>query len=211
MTPPTVNADYLPSMNTINFPAGILQPAFYDRTASDATNYGHIGAIVGHELTHGFDDEGRKFDAQGNLRTGGPLDDAKGFEQRTDCLVNEYNSFVAVDDLHVNGKLTLARTPRTTAAYAWHGWRCCRCANKPESLEGKTRMVTRQSRSCSWLGTELVFDGAARDAAPGSARRRALTRSHSRKWRRREHAGVPPSLRLQDGAAHGAGEDVRVW
>jgi putative endopeptidase len=107
MTPPTVNADYLASMNTINFPAGILQPAFYDRAASDATNYGHIGAIVGHELTHGFDDEGRKFDAQGNLKEWWTVDDAKRFEQRTDCVVNEYNGFVAVDDLHVNGKLTL--------------------------------------------------------------------------------------------------------
>jgi endothelin-converting enzyme/putative endopeptidase len=107
MTPPTVNADYDPSMNTINFPAGILLPAFYDKSASDATNYGHIGAIVGHELTHGFDDEGRKFDAQGNLKDWWTADDAKRFEQRTDCVVNEYNGFVAVDDLHVNGKLTL--------------------------------------------------------------------------------------------------------
>jgi endothelin-converting enzyme/putative endopeptidase len=107
MTPPTVNAYYQATMNTINFPAGILQPAFYDRSASDATNYGHIGAIVGHELTHGFDDEGRKFDAQGNLKEWWTADDAKRFEQRTDCLVNEYSSFVAVDDLHVNGKLTL--------------------------------------------------------------------------------------------------------
>jgi endothelin-converting enzyme/putative endopeptidase len=107
MTPPTVNADYLASMNTINFPAGILQPAFYDRSASDATNYGHIGAIVGHELTHGFDDEGRKFDAQGNLKDWWTADDAKRFVERTDCLVNEYGNFVAVDDLHVNGKLTL--------------------------------------------------------------------------------------------------------
>ncbi|MDQ1694407.1 MAG: putative endopeptidase, partial [Acidobacteriaceae bacterium] len=107
MTPPTVNADYNPSMNTINFPAGILQPAFYDKQASDAINYGHIGAVVGHELTHGFDDEGRKFDAQGNLKEWWTAEDAKRFEQRTDCLVNEYNGFVVVDDLHVNGKLTL--------------------------------------------------------------------------------------------------------
>ena len=107
MTPPTVNAYYDPNMNTINFPAGILQPAFYDRSAPQATNYGHIGAVVGHELTHGFDDQGRKFDAQGNLKDWWTAEDAKQFEQRTDCLVNEYNSFVAVDDLHVNGKLTL--------------------------------------------------------------------------------------------------------
>ena len=107
MTPPTVNAYYSDSMNTINFPAGILQPAFYDKTASDATNFGHIGAVVGHELTHGFDDEGRKFDANGNLKDWWTPEDLKNFTQRTDCLVNEYNGFVAVDDLHVNGKLTL--------------------------------------------------------------------------------------------------------
>ena len=107
MTPPTVNAYYDSSMNTINFPAGILQPAFYDKSASDATNYGHIGAVVGHELTHGFDDEGRKFDAQGNLKEWWTAEDKAKFTERTDCLVNEYGSFVAVDDLHVNGKLTL--------------------------------------------------------------------------------------------------------
>ncbi len=107
MTPPTVNADYDPSMNTINFPAGILQPSFYDKDASAATNYGHIGAVVGHELTHGFDDEGRKFDGQGNLKDWWTAEDKQKFTERTDCLVNEYSSFVAVDTLHVNGKLTL--------------------------------------------------------------------------------------------------------
>ena len=139
MTPPTVNADYLPTMNTINFPAGILQPAFYDRTASDASNYGHIGAVVGHELTHGFDDEGRKFDAQGNLKDWWTTDDAKGFEQRTDCLVNEYNSFVAVDDLHVNGKLTLGENTADNGGLrlAWMAL-LANAASKHESLESKT-------------------------------------------------------------------------
>jgi putative endopeptidase len=139
MTPPTVNADYLPSMNTINFPAGILQPAFYDRTASDATNFGHIGAIVGHELTHGFDDEGRKFDAQGNLKDWWTADDAKRFEQRTDCLVNEYNGFVAVDDLHVNGKLTLGENTADNGGLrlAWMAL-LADAASRHESLESKT-------------------------------------------------------------------------
>ena len=138
MTPPTVNADYLPSMNTINFPAGILQPAFYDSGASDATNLGHIGAIVGHELTHGFDDEGRKFDAQGNLKDWWTADDAKRFEQRTDCLVNEYNGFVAVDDLHVNGKLTLGENTADNGGLrlAWMAL-LADAANKHESLESK--------------------------------------------------------------------------
>jgi putative endopeptidase len=107
MTPPTVNAYYDPSMNDINFPAGILQPAFYDPKQDDAVNYGHIGAVIGHELTHGFDDEGRKFDAKGNLSDWWTPEDAKKFEMRTDCLVNEYGAFTAVDDVKVNGKLTL--------------------------------------------------------------------------------------------------------
>jgi predicted metalloendopeptidase len=107
MTPPTVNAYYNPLQNNINFPAGILQPAFYDPHADLAVNYGHIGAVVGHELTHGFDDQGSQFDGQGNLKNWWTPEDKKNFETRTGCLVNEYGSFVAVDDLHVNGKLTL--------------------------------------------------------------------------------------------------------
>ncbi|WP_334266254.1 M13 family metallopeptidase [Edaphobacter sp. HDX4] len=107
MTPPTVNAYYDPSMNDINFPAGILQPAFYDQRQDDSVNYGHIGAVIGHELTHGFDDQGRKFDAKGNMEDWWTPEDAKKFEARTDCLVNEYGSFTAVDDVKVNGKLTL--------------------------------------------------------------------------------------------------------
>jgi putative endopeptidase len=107
MTPPTVNAYYDASMNDINFPAGILQPSFYDRTQDDAINYGHIGAVIGHELTHGFDDQGKKFDAKGNMTDWWTPEDTKRFETRTDCLVNEYGSFTAVDDVKVNGKLTL--------------------------------------------------------------------------------------------------------
>ncbi len=107
ISPPTVNAFYNPSMNDINFPAGILQPVFYDKNASDATNYGHIGTVVGHELTHGFDDEGRKFDGKGNLSDWWTAEDAKKFEERTNCLVEEYGSFTAIDDVKVNGKLTL--------------------------------------------------------------------------------------------------------
>ena len=107
MTPPTVNAYYNPSMNDINFPAGILQPPFYDPNATDAEDYGHIGAIVGHELTHGFDDQGRQFDANGNLSDWWTAEDAKKFEEKADCEVKEYSAFTAVDDAKVNGKLTL--------------------------------------------------------------------------------------------------------
>jgi endothelin-converting enzyme/putative endopeptidase len=107
MSPPTVNAYYDPSLNDINFPAGILQPSFYDPSQDDAVNYGHIGAVIGHELTHGFDDEGKKFDGKGNLSDWWTPDDTKKFEARTGCIVNEYGNFVAVDDVKVNGKLTL--------------------------------------------------------------------------------------------------------
>ncbi|MGI4827907.1 MAG: M13 family metallopeptidase [Janthinobacterium lividum] len=107
MTPPTINAYYDPSMNNINFPAGILQPAFYDPHADLAVNYGHIGGVVGHELTHGFDDEGSQFNAQGNLDNWWTPEDKKNFEARTSCLSKEYSNFIAVDEVHVNGKLTL--------------------------------------------------------------------------------------------------------
>src|SRR5579872_45995 len=107
MTPPTVNAYYDPTENDINFPAGILQPPFFDFKADDGLNFGGIGAVIGHELTHGFDDQGRQFDKGGNLKDWWTAEDAKAFEERAQCLVDEYNGFVAVDDVHLNGKLTL--------------------------------------------------------------------------------------------------------
>lgn len=107
MTPPTVNAYYNPQENNINFPAGILQPPFFDRRADDATNYGGIGSVIGHELTHGFDDEGRQFDAAGNLRDWWTAIDAAAFEERAKCIVDQYSGFTAVDDVKLNGKLTL--------------------------------------------------------------------------------------------------------
>ncbi len=107
MTPPTVNAYYDPTENDINFPAGILQPPFYDFKADDGLNFGGIGAVIGHELTHGFDDEGSKFDKDGNLNDWWTPQDEKAFDEREQCLVNEYDGFIAVDDLHLKGKLTL--------------------------------------------------------------------------------------------------------
>jgi len=105
--PMTVNASYNPNQNNITFPAGILQPPFYDNQADDAMNFGAIGAVIGHELTHGFDDEGSQFDADGNLRDWWTPDDKKKFEERTSCVRDQYGSFVAVDDIKLNGKLTL--------------------------------------------------------------------------------------------------------
>ena len=107
MTPPTVNAYYNPSKNEIVFPAGILRFPFFDFQADDAVNYGGIGAVIGHEMTHGFDDQGRQFDADGNLHDWWTKADADEFKKRADEVVDQYNGFVILDTLHVNGKLTL--------------------------------------------------------------------------------------------------------
>jgi predicted metalloendopeptidase len=107
MTPPTVNAYYSPPFNEIVFPAGILQPPFFDKSMDDAVNFGGIGLVIGHELTHGFDDQGRKYDPQGNLHDWWTAEDGKEFEKRVSCVADEYSNFVAVDDLKLNGRLTL--------------------------------------------------------------------------------------------------------
>jgi endothelin-converting enzyme/putative endopeptidase len=106
MTPPTVNAYYDPQMNDINFPAGVLQPPLFDPKMDDAPNYGNTGATIGHELTHGFDDEGRQFDAKGDLKDWWTKADAAEFEKRTKCISDQYSGYTIVDDIKINGKLT---------------------------------------------------------------------------------------------------------
>jgi putative endopeptidase len=105
--PSTVNASYSPLLNNITFPAGILQPPFYDNDADDAMNFGGIGAVIGHETTHGFDDQGSQFDADGNLKDWWTAEDKKKFQERTKCVADQYSGYTAVDDLKVKGKLTL--------------------------------------------------------------------------------------------------------
>jgi endothelin-converting enzyme/putative endopeptidase len=107
MTPPTVNAYYDPQMNDINFPAGVLQPPAFDPNSDAAPNYGDTGGTIGHELTHGFDDEGRQFDAQGNLRDWWTPDDGKEFVKRASCVSDQYSTYTIIDDIKINGKLTL--------------------------------------------------------------------------------------------------------
>ena len=107
MTPPTVNAYYNPAQNDINFPAGILQPPFYQYSIDPAVNFGAIGVVIGHEMTHGFDDEGSRYDAQGNVRDWWTKEDKANFDQRTDCEVKEYGNFEPVAGSKLNGKLTL--------------------------------------------------------------------------------------------------------
>ncbi len=107
MTPPTVNAYFDPNANEIAFPAGIMQPPFFDAAADDAVNYGGIGSVIGHEITHGFDDEGRKFDHKGNLKDWWTAEDKKRFEKKAAVLAKQFDDFVAIDGMHVNGNLTL--------------------------------------------------------------------------------------------------------
>ncbi|HYL11814.1 MAG TPA: M13 family metallopeptidase [Terriglobales bacterium] len=107
MTPPTVNAYYNPQKNDINFPAGVLQPPLFDASSDAAPNYGNTGGTIGHELTHGFDDEGRQFDAQGNLRDWWTPEDEKEFVKRAACISDQYSTYTIIDDIKINGKLTL--------------------------------------------------------------------------------------------------------
>jgi endothelin-converting enzyme/putative endopeptidase len=107
MTPPTVNAYYSPLRNNINFPAGILQPPFYEAGRDAAVNYGAAGSVIGHELSHGFDDQGRQFDGSGNLRDWWTDKDGKAFDERAACVANQYSDYIVAGDTHVNGKLTL--------------------------------------------------------------------------------------------------------
>jgi putative endopeptidase len=107
MTPPTVNAYYNPNFNEIAFPAGILQPPFFDPEADDATNYGGVGGAIGHELTHGFDDQGRQFDAEGNLKDWWTAEDEKNYMARAAIVEKQYGEYVALEDVHINGKLTM--------------------------------------------------------------------------------------------------------
>jgi endothelin-converting enzyme/putative endopeptidase len=107
MTPPTVNAYYDAQMNDINFPAGVLQPPAFDPNSDAAPNYGDTGGTIGHELTHGFDDEGRQFDAKGNLRDWWTENDGKEFVKRASCISDQYSTYTIVDDIKINGKLTL--------------------------------------------------------------------------------------------------------
>ena len=140
MTPPTVNAYYDPQMNDINFPAGILQPPLFDPASDAAPNYGNTGGTIGHELTHGFDDEGRQFDAQGNLRDWWTDADGKEFVKRASCVSDQYSTYTIIDDIKINGKLTngedLADLGGTLLAYL--AWKQDTAGQKLEPIDGLT-------------------------------------------------------------------------
>jgi len=125
MTPPTVNAYYDPQLNDINFPAGVLQPPLYDPRMDDAPNYGNTGGTIGHELTHGFDDSGRRFDARGNLKDWWTEADAQQFDARTACVVEQYGQYTAIDDVRINSKLTVGEDVADLGGLllAWTAWK----------------------------------------------------------------------------------------
>ncbi len=140
MTPPTVNAEYNPQLNDINFPAGILQPPFFDPAADAAPNYGDTGATIGHELTHGFDDEGRQFDAHGNLRDWWTPEDGKQFDQRASCISDQYSQYVAVDDIKINGQLTMGENVADLGGLmlAYMAWKSETRGQKLDAIDGFT-------------------------------------------------------------------------
>ena len=172
MSQPTVNAYYDPQENDINFPAGILQPPFYDNKMDDAVNYGAIGAVIGHELTHAFDDQGRQYDAQGNLRDWWTEADAKAFEGLADCLVKEYGSFTAADDVKVNGKLTLGENTADNGGLriSYMALKAMEAGKEPASADG----FTADQRF--FLGWAQVW---CQNQTPESLRQQALTNPHS--------------------------------
>jgi putative endopeptidase len=179
MTPPTVNAYYNPSMNDINFPAGILQPAFFDPKADLAVNYGHAGAVIGHELTHGFDDEGAKFDARGNLSDWWSAEDKKQFEVKTSCLVNEYGNFTAVgegkDAVKVNGKLTLGENTADNGGLV--------LAYMAYLARAKKEGVNVTSKTDGYTGIQRFYIAFAQNwcenSRPEAVRQQVLTDPHS--------------------------------
>jgi endothelin-converting enzyme/putative endopeptidase len=171
MTAPTVNAFYSPPFNSINFPAGILQPPFFDPNRDMALNYGAIGTVIGHEMTHGFDDQGRKFDGDGNLRDWWTPADGSAFELRAACIADEYSGFTAVDDVKLNGKLTLGENTADNG-----GARVAYMAME-NALNGKGATIdgfTPEQRF--FLGFAQVW---CQNQAPQEARQRALTDPHS--------------------------------
>jgi putative endopeptidase len=209
MSQPTVNAYYDPQQNNINFPAGILQPPFWDNALDDAVNYGAIGAVIGHELTHGFDDEGRQFDAKGNLRDWWSPEDAKAFEERADCFVQQYGSYTAIDDVKLNGKLTLGENTADNGGLrlAYMALMNRLAGKEPEKRDG----FTAEQRF--FLGWGQIW---CENRTPEVARLRAQTDPHS-PGRYRVNGVVSNMPEFQKAFACGTGAPMvrnpacRVW
>ena len=172
MTPPTVNAYYNASMNDMNFPAGVLLPPLWDPRIDLAPGYGNTGATVGHELIHGFDDEGRQFDARGNLRDWWTEADGKEFEKRAQCVVDQYAQYTVIDDVKINSKLTLGEDIADLAGIllAWDAWKVATAGQKLEPKDGLTPEQRFFVGNAQW---------ACGNARPEDLRVRAMTDPHS--------------------------------
>ena len=140
MTPQTVNAYYNPTTNEICFPAGILQPPFFNPEADDAVNYGAIGVVIGHEMTHGFDDQGRNYDKEGNLTDWWTPEDAARFTERADKLAEQYNNIIVIDTVHANGRFTLGENIADQGGLlvAHQAYRNSLQGQTPEPIDGLT-------------------------------------------------------------------------
>ncbi|HYL92505.1 MAG TPA: M13 family metallopeptidase [Alphaproteobacteria bacterium] len=172
MSPPTVNAYYNPQMNDINFPAGVLQPPLYDAKMDAAPNYGNTGGTIGHELTHGFDDEGSQFDAKGNLKDWWTKEDKAKFEERTKCVSDQYAQYIAIDDIHINSKLTLGEDVADLGGeiLAYIAWKD---ATKNQSLKNADDLTPDQRFFVGFA------QWACANERPEDQRVRALTDEHS--------------------------------
>jgi endothelin-converting enzyme/putative endopeptidase len=175
MTPPTVNAYFDPQMNDINFPAGVLQPPLFDPKMDDAPNYGNTGGTIGHELTHAFDDEGRQFDAQGNLKDWWTKKDAKEFEERAQCIVDQYAQYNVVDDIKINSKLTLGEDVADLGGLilGWMAWQA-EMASMPQQAQPLRDGLTPEQRF--FVG---YAQWACENDRPENLRVKAMTDPHS--------------------------------
>jgi endothelin-converting enzyme/putative endopeptidase len=184
MTPATVNAYYNSSMNDINFPAGVLMPPLYDPKMDDAPNYGDTGGTIGHELVHGFDDEGRQFDGDGNLRDWWTADDAAAFEQRAQCVRDQYASYRVIDDIFINSQLTAGEDIADLGGLilAWEAWKKETAGQQLSAVDGLSPEQRFYVGYAQW---------ACGDERPESLRLHAATDPHS-----------PPRYRINGSVAN---------
>ena len=203
MTPPTVDAYYNPQTNDMNFPAGVLQPPLFDPKMDDAPNYGNTGGTIGHELTHGFDDEGRQFDAKGNLKDWWTKKDADEFVKRATCISDQYSQYTVVDDVKINGKLTLGEDVADLGGLilAYNAWK--------NATAGEETGADRRLHAGAALLHRLRAVGLRRRAPRKQARQRhhqsAFAGRVSHQRRGQEHAGIRQGILVQGRTAHGAG------
>jgi putative endopeptidase len=214
MTPQTVNAYYSPTMNEIVFPAAILQPPFFDAKADDALNYGGIGAVIGHEMSHGYDDQGSRFDARGNFDNWWTDADRQAFEARTDKLVRQFDDYVAIDDLHVKGKLTLGENIADLGGLAT-AYDALQVALKRDPAEAKKKIDGYTQEQRFFLNWATVWR---RNFLPDELRLRLNTDPHAPA--RFRAIGAPSNMpafaeafgcKAGDAMVRGADQQVKIW